>query len=274
MRKLPKGRLLVAIIGAALVLFFLKNTPDNNDERNTSGRALMRAADFASAIALGHRIADDAIDVAADKLPHTAIPSIGDVAVIREFAGADGNGINTHYSYLWHPVLNYAAEPSRLLNLERMSQHNFFYVATYTIKTGASPADSSLLIDGKPLIISVVVRYVSNSSSPLARFFRKIANLGVMPDWIKAEGAGGDWYLSDFQFNGNLRSYYDWLLANRTRLYAEADARNARVLADMSSFNSQTILAEVTKQLDEGQQWSSHEMEAQASSVSANLASR
>lgn len=153
---------------------------------------------------------------------------------------------------LWHPLVHsFEPEQSRL-QLRKLDSRDNSYVLTFAA-LGATFGREVIYLEGAPMIVSVGVRYLDNRDErTIAKLARKIANLEFLPATVRKLGAGGQWYLIDFRASYNLRNYYDWLLKNGKRIYADEQEKDAEFTKSLANID---ILTRAEKQISNNYDW-------------------
>lgn len=206
--------------GAIALAIFLTvaaiDTPEHNHLRETPERAIQQARMFASHIVNGdiESLIQFTDPETAKALRRTPPPSFRNIPQSELY---ETKLLPLSHSSLV-PIYATFSPPESRMQIIRLERLESFFVMTFAALS--EPYSYSYLdLDGRPLVVTVAIRYIEKPPKNLLVSWRnRIANIYWLPSTIR-ETASGDWYVIDYGYSFNLREYYEWVRKNEQRLH-------------------------------------------------------
>lgn len=266
-----KKQIAILIAFAVLSFFVYESPSDNNWTNNTEG-AIKKASLFAGYIRSGRKdaLAPFVTGLSKARLESDSMPSMMDIVVWSELQKKDIKPPMHHF--LWAPAVADFRNPEKSVQLIILERKDSFFVLTFAgVKDDWS--SNTLYKDGKPMVVSIAIRYFSGGEDNSLRFLlRKFFNLDWMPDFLKKNGEKGDWVILDYGYSFTTREYYDWVKENGPRLYSEAEARKDEFMKTINDGSFMKKIHENTeKSLGAADQWSDQKLKSQFENVGRQL---
>jgi hypothetical protein len=238
MAKIPPIKKKWAIVGGLVLIagYFIYQSPDNNHLSNNTTGAMNKANIYSYWVRSGYKtnLKRVAIDVAKLKLEKEDMSSLKDVAIWSEISNAK---VPPEQHYLWHPAVTQFEKPNEAVQLLMFEKYQNFYLFTFSGNVDNYTTEP-VSLNNQPMLISVAVRYYSGGrDSFIKQVFRKICNLEIFPESINRKGERGGWVLVDYQYNFTTKQYFDYVKANGSKLYAEAETKKSSIMKSVAEGN-------------------------------------
>lgn len=227
--------LLSAMIGLSmLVVVKMIYTHPTNSLRKTQEHAIQRAKLLSHYIVNGdiEQLVQRADEAMIDRLQKFPITSFRDILQSELY--------ETKRIPPWHwllsPVHATFSPPESRMQLIKLERKGSFFVMTFAALKESYLTDY-IDADGRPLLVSVAIRYVEPQLTSLAsEWIHRLINVDWLPDFVR-ESVSGNWYLIDYRYSFSLRDYYNWVRTNEERLFEEAEKSKHQQLSEIEGDN-------------------------------------
>jgi hypothetical protein len=258
---------IVLLLAFAVLSFLIYESPSDNEWTNNTEGAIKRASLFAGYIRNGQKneLAAFTTPFSNARLESDQMSSMREVPVWSELRNATKPPI--HHN-LWAPAVAEFKKPEESVQLMMLERKDNFFVLTFAGLTN-DWSSSTVYKDGKPLVVSVALRYFSGGEDNLSRLLlRKFFNLSWMPDFLKQNGEKGDWVILNYSYSFTTRDYYNWVKENGSKLYDDSkikDQEARKRILDAGFVKN--LEKNVAKRIESGDQWSDEKLRSQSEIV-------